>query len=44
MTYPKPGMTAYELNHIVQTPALLEKTTFFSGGNRVFWNGTGFTP
>ena len=40
--YPKPGMTSWELNQIVNNPGLLGKTTFIQNGGKVIWNGTGF--
>jgi hypothetical protein len=40
--YPKPGLTQMELNHILATPSLLNKTTFIQNGGKVNWNGTGF--
>lgn len=38
----KPGMTNFEFNHIINNPALLQKTTFIQNGNTVFWNGAQF--
>lgn len=40
--YVKPGITHFELNHIINQPALLQKTTFIQNGGEVFWNGSGF--
>lgn len=40
--YPKPGMTTFEFNHIVNTLGLLPKTTFIQNGQTVIWNGTQF--
>ncbi|MCE3076305.1 DUF6443 domain-containing protein [Chryseobacterium gwangjuense] len=40
--YHKPGMTNFEFDHILSTPALLNKTTFIKGGNQVLWNGVEF--
>jgi RHS repeat-associated protein len=42
LAYPKPGMTSWELNQVVNNPALLGKTTFMQNGGQVLWNGTGF--
>jgi hypothetical protein len=35
-------MTSWELNQVVNNPALLGKTTFMQNGGQVLWNGTGF--
>jgi len=40
--YHKPNITNFEFDHILKTPALLQKTTFIQNGNQVFWNGSGF--
>jgi RHS repeat-associated protein len=42
VAYPKPGMTSWELNQVVNNPSLLGKTTFIQNGQNVIWNGTGF--
>jgi hypothetical protein len=41
-SHPKPGITSFEFNHIINNPTLLQKTTFIQNGNQVFWNGMGF--
>ena len=43
--FPKPGVTAYELNQILGNSSLLDKTTFIRAGQKVIWSGSGFvTP
>ena len=42
LNYSKPGMTNFELNHLLNNPSLLEKTTFFQNGKPVIWNGSKF--
>jgi hypothetical protein len=38
---PKPGMTTFEFNHILDN-GLLPKTTFIQNGQTVIWNGSQF--
>lgn len=38
----KPGMTNFEFEYILNSPSLLQKTTFIRDRNRVFWNGKAF--
>ena len=40
--HPDSNLTAYELNHIANDPALFGKTTFIQNSGQVIWNGTGF--
>ncbi len=42
LAYPKPGMTSWELNQVVNDPSLLGKTTFIKNGEQVLWDGSGF--
>lgn len=39
---PSGGMTNRGLQHILNNPSLLEKTTFYRGGQAAVWNGTTF--
>jgi hypothetical protein len=42
VAYPRPGITSWELNQIVNNPSLLGKTTFIQNGDEVIWNGARF--
>ena len=41
-SYPKPGMTTWEFNKIIESPYLYSKTTFIENGDIVTWNGKEF--
>ena len=43
VSYPKPGITNFEFEHIINNTSLLKKTTFIENGIEVFWNGAKFT-